>query len=186
MLDVSAEHSPARAEIPADVPARIAALTNAEMREMLTRIVLAEDASALRDLRRRFTRPDVQAHANSAGLDVSILFAEGDRLRSQREELDAKRLAAARAEAAAKAAEERARHLADLGRREEMVWREVESNVAAKNRTSYDRAIGLLCDLRDLAVSKTTTKNFAERVAALRKKHAAKVSLLARLKKAEL
>jgi hypothetical protein len=66
-----------------------------------------------------------------------------------------------------------------------MLWTKVESLIATKQPKSYDQAVGLLVDLRDLA-SRKDEADFRRRVEALRNAHAGKWTLVDRLHKAGL
>jgi len=55
--------------------------------------------------------------------------------------------------------------------------------IATKQPGRYDEAIGLLIDLRDVAIRKGKMKEFIARVTLLRNQHTKKPSLLKRLEK---
>jgi hypothetical protein len=61
----------------------------------------------------------------------------------------------------------------------------VESLIAAKQPKSYDQAVELVADLRDLA-ARQDSADFRRRVEALRLAHARKSTLIERLDKAGL
>ncbi|MGA9511809.1 MAG: hypothetical protein WBV55_24525 [Candidatus Sulfotelmatobacter sp.] len=99
-------------------------------------------------------------------------------------------LEARRAEEAArrKAEDEanRARYLDQLEKREEATWNQITAHIQKRQPNEYDKAITLLIDLRDLAVRQGQVTAFQSAVGELRRKHAAKESLLRRLTKAKL
>ena len=66
-----------------------------------------------------------------------------------------------------------------------MLWGKVESLIATKLPKSYDQALVLLVDLRDLAARKDGA-DFPRRVEALRTAHARKPTFIDRLRKAGL
>jgi hypothetical protein len=80
----------------------------------------------------------------------------------------------------------RARHLDSLARREEELWRQVETAIQTKQPKEYDHAIDLLKGLRDLAERTNTGEDFSERIRELRERHRSKPSLMQRLDRAEL
>jgi hypothetical protein len=86
-----------------------------------------------------------------------------------------------RAEAA-----ERRRYLAGLAKREPQAWRQIEAFVATRQPRHYDAAVRLLDDLRELGTQQGRAAEFARRIEALRRTHAAKPSLLARLRRSGL
>ncbi len=79
----------------------------------------------------------------------------------------------------------RAQHLDALAGREPAIWSQVEGLIASKQPKSYDHAVTLLVDLRDLAARKGGA-DFHRRVDELRAAHARKPTLIDRLQKAGL
>lgn len=105
-----------------------------------------------------------------------------ERSRTRAEEL-------ARAEAArrtAEAARLRAAELDALEGREEATWDEVAERIDEKQARSYDRAVGLLVDLRDLAIRQGEEDAFRSRLRALLSRFSTHPALMKRLKKANL
>lgn len=99
--------------------------------------------------------------------------------------------------AAEKAAEERAhrqreamaareKYLDGLVGRESTLWVKVERLIAEKQPRSYDQALKVLLDLRDLAARTGKGDNFRQRLDALRAAHARKLTFLDKLKRAGL
>ena len=114
----------------------------------------------------------------------------GELLRSAEEHVEERRQLAAK-----KAAEERARrereaailrtnHLDKMEGREPQIWNEVENLILTKQPKSYDSAVELLGDLRDLATRKGKVSEFRVRVDGIREAHARKPSFIERLRKA--
>jgi hypothetical protein len=83
------------------------------------------------------------------------------------------------------AARTRAKQLGQLAGKEPVLWGRVESLVANKQPKSYDRAVELLADLRDLAARKDEI-GFQRQIEALRAAPAGKRTFIARLDKAGL
>ena len=77
------------------------------------------------------------------------------------------------------------KHLDQLAGNEPVLWKKVESLIATKQPKSYDQAVELLVDLRDLA-ARAGGADFRRRVEALRNAHARKPTLIDRLHKVEL
>lgn len=99
--------------------------------------------------------------------------------------LEAKRAAEAAREKA-KAEAERARYLDQLAKCEGETWARVTAHMQKRQPREYDKAVGLLIDLRDLAVRKQRVAAFQSALDELRQAHAAKESFLRRLAKAAL
>jgi hypothetical protein len=84
-----------------------------------------------------------------------------------------------------KAALARAKYLGEITKKEPAVWDEIESLIA-KQPASYDRAVGLLIDLRDAAAAQGREEEFMNRFEILRKGHARKPSLLSKFQRSGL
>ncbi len=78
----------------------------------------------------------------------------------------------------------RDRYLTGLAKRERQAWQRVDTLIGTKRPRDYDAAVTLLSDLRDVSGQKGRVSQFAQRISELREAHAAKPSLLARLKNA--
>jgi hypothetical protein len=89
--------------------------------------------------------------------------------------------------AAEKAEEERLKRLArekrlnEIVGKESLLWDQIESLACEKKATSYDRAIELLIDLRDLA-ARSDSQEFLLKVNALKQRHSTKSSFIGRLR----
>jgi hypothetical protein len=86
-------------------------------------------------------------------------------------------------EAAAKAREER---FAALAARQDAAWEDIEQLALSKKPASYDEAVALLGDLREVADRAGTVAAFAQRLAGLQERHARKATLMERIRKAGL
>ncbi|HUP59157.1 MAG TPA: hypothetical protein VNA69_01925 [Thermoanaerobaculia bacterium] len=71
-------------------------------------------------------------------------------------------------------------------RREPAAWKEIQSLIATKQAASYDRAVDLLADLRDVATTQSREANFQSRLEALQTEHARKPSFISKLRRADL
>jgi len=114
-----------------------------------------------------------------------LLAAAQARTEEKTRRLEAKRAAEAAREKA-KAEAERARHLDQLEKREAETWERITALIQRRQPGEYDKAVGLLIDLRDLAVRKQRVAAFQSTLEELRQAHAAKESFLRRLAKADL
>jgi uncharacterized Zn finger protein len=80
----------------------------------------------------------------------------------------------------------RARYLEQLGRRQLEIWKQVAAHIQTRQPKDYERAVSLLADLHDLAVSRGRTAGFQRALVKIRQVHAAKGSFMRRLAKANL
>jgi leucyl aminopeptidase len=80
----------------------------------------------------------------------------------------------------------RLQRLAEIERDQKELWRRVDALIAAKTTKAYDEAIGILKDLRDLALHRQQPEEFAQRINATREKHPRLVGLQWRIKEAKL
>jgi hypothetical protein len=120
--------------------------------------------------------------AHPAVADVQRRTVAG--LLARAEELeDARRRAAMRQQEQARAAAAAAREaqLAALGRRGASAWRELEQLVEAR---SYDEAVRLVVDLREVAERATAMEEFDRRMAEVRQRYARRRGFLDRLRRA--
>lgn len=78
------------------------------------------------------------------------------------------------------------RKLEALATRERQAWKEVESLIAETKAASYDRAVGLVKDLRDLANYQQDVESFRTRIAAIAHTYANRSVLLRRLRQSQL
>jgi hypothetical protein len=80
---------------------------------------------------------------------------------------------------------ERAHYLDQLAEREAAVWKEVAVYIQQRQPKGYDQAIRLLIDLRNLAIRQGREAEFRAKIENLRATHAAKLSFMERLIKAD-
>jgi hypothetical protein len=66
-------------------------------------------------------------------------------------------------------------------RRGEGVWDEVEAEIERRNAGGYDRAVGLLFDLRSIAEGQGALDAFVHRIREIRERHARKERFIQRL-----
>lgn len=164
----------------------IGSLPQAEKDDYLERFVAGEDLALAAELQRRIDDPSPAVSAPPAARTVGALVHQAEVLRNERKRAKAARVAAERKRREEEAALARAKYLEDLARREPAVWAEINELIAMTQPAGYDRAVGLLVDLRDIAVVNGSESIFAGRVQDLRMAHARKPSLLARMERAGL
>lgn len=187
LVRVAAQHSPSMAAGPDEgaLPGWIAALPEAEKTELLVRVAGAAPVAVRGELLRRFRMANRTDAAPEDGVrTVGELLEAADRIAEERSRIEAERTARENERRAREAAAARALHLDRLAPREEETWGEVDALIASKQPKSYDQAVSLLRDLRDLAARDGREPAFAARLQALREAHAKKPSFLDRLRQA--
>jgi hypothetical protein len=163
----------------------IGTLDDREKAALLSRVARG-DGSVGPALMRRFRQ---QSGPNSRALPLRTAAQlraraeelEGDRRRALLARQEKERDARKRAEAA-----ERRRCLGRLAKRQPQAWRQIEALIATMQPRHYDAAVRILDDLREIGAQQGRATEFGRRIKALRRSHANKSSLLARLRKAAL
>ena len=112
---------------------------------------------------------------------VGELRARAEAIRLAREHAYADKVAAERKRQAEEAEKVRRARLDAIARRGESVWREIESEIERRNAAGYDRAAGLLSDLKAIALERGTIKDFRHRLGAIRERHVRKERFIERL-----
>jgi len=161
-----------------------------EKDDVLARIITAQDLAPATDLLRRFIRECDQEGQRTLKQPrrrtVGELLHSAQDLAEERRRLAAKKAAEEKARREREAAILRAKHLDEIDGREPELWNEVENLISTKQPKSYDSAVKLLVDLRDLAARKGKTDEFRARIDAICVAHARKPSFIERLRKAGL
>jgi hypothetical protein len=186
LVRAAAEHSPPMSAGPDDgmLPEWIATLADAEKTELLIRVAGDGGMSVRAELLGRFRvahriGPSPEVGRRTAG----ELLEAAERISAERSRAEAERKAREKARRDREAAKARALHLDRLAPREEEAWGQVDALVASKQPKSYDLAVSLLKDLRDLAARDGREQTFAVRLQGLREAHAKKPSFLDRLRR---
>lgn len=105
---------------------------------------------------------------------------------AERRRLAAKKAAMEKTRREREAAIARAKYLEEIAGHEPEIWLQVESLITTKQTASYDSAVELLVDLRDLAERRGETDESRMRVEALRATHTRRPALMERMRKAGL
>jgi hypothetical protein len=174
---------------PAEVRQWLAKLPVAEKDDLLTRLMAGNDGALANELVQRMRRE--HEGGQGAGKAVAKQRTVAELLRaSEQAAVERRRIAAEKAtkekdQRERAAVRARAKHLDQLAGKEPMLWEKVESLIATKQPKSYDQAVELLVDLRDIG-SRKDGADFRRRVEALRNAHARKPTLIDRLHKAGL
>ncbi len=188
LLAAAAEVSPKASAQEDGLAEWIAALPEAEKNDLLTRMCDGRDPHGIVALRRRFqaSRVGKVVSQTQPRRSVGQLLAAARELTEKRERREAERCAREKARREAEAVKARADYLARLAPRQAAVWKEVDELIVTKQPGNYDKAVGLLLDLRDLAAQEGATAKYAHRLADLYAQHARKPSLIQKLIKAGL
>jgi hypothetical protein len=135
---------------------------------------------------REATLPGAKTKPAAGRRTVAQLLSARDAYSKEKSLAATERQAIERAKRQKAEAEARSKYLDELTGRENEIWSEVETLIATKLPKSYDRAVTLLVDLRDLAQRSGTQTDFERRAGELRERHRAKSSLLKRFQKVKL
>ncbi len=154
--------------------------------DALAKLIVDDDFGPVRALRQRLVKERRPAVNMDAGrrtvrdlLDAAEAWAEEREINEARARAE-KQEREARAAAAAREA-----HLHSLEGRERELWMEVEQLVSTKQAKSYDQAVQIVRDLRDLDI-RNGGGAFAMKLSAFQSTHASKKALIERLRKARL
>ena len=168
----------------ADVRRILLAMTDSEKTEILARLYDG-DAHVALELRAKVrNRMAVETDAPPVvARTVGELRARAREIGFAREQAAAEKLAVERKRRLEEAAKVRRFRLDTIARRGENVWREVEAETERRNATGYDRAVGLLLDLRAVAEERSAMPDFEKRLRTIRERHARKQQFVVRLTK---
>jgi len=192
LVEVAAQASKPLAVGPSrrELSAWIRGLPEKAKNELLITAAVDQDERWRNDLVRRFRRTNLQQASDvltpSERRKVGDLLAAGLTRAKERARLLNERRTAEAAKRRAEDLANRARYLDQLGRRQAESWKQVAAHVQTRQPKDYDRAVSLLIDLHDLAVSRGRTAGFQTALEKIRQVHAAKESFLRRLAKASL
>jgi len=114
---------------------------------------------------------------------VGELWARADTIRQARKMAQAEKAAAEQRMREAEAERSRRLRLDAIVRRGESVWREIETEIERRNAAGYDKAAGLLRDLKAISEEKGLSVDFIRRVEKMRDRHARKERFIERLAK---
>lgn len=164
----------------------VAGRPSAEKDDYLERLLVGEEPALAAELQHLIANPNAAVAASAQARTVEVLLRAAQDAGDER-----RRAAAVRAEIERKRREEeaalaRSKYLEYLARRGPAVWSEIDELIATKQPASYDRAVGLLVDLRNVAAVHGGESNFPGRLEGLRTEHARKPSFLLKMQRAGL
>jgi hypothetical protein len=165
-------------------------LPDDEKDDTLAKLIAGEDLALATELLQRFIKERDAGGPRTAEQTkrrtVGELLRAAEEHAEQQRRLAAKKAAEEKARREREAAISRAKHLDEIAGREPKLWNEVENLIATKQPKSYDHAVKLLIDLRDLAVRRGKREEFGARLDTLRVAQARKPTFIERLHKTGL
>lgn len=167
-----------------EIRAWVARFPAGEKDDLLARIVAGEDLSLAAELLRRFVKERNAEGRQAAEMPERRTVGELLGAAEEHRRIAAREGAEAQARKERKAAIARAKYLDEIAGREPKLWNEIASLIATKQPKSYDLAVKLLADLRDLATREGKTEEFAVKINALAAMHAQKQAFIRRLREA--
>lgn len=185
LVAAAAEHgatAPRSAASSDAIRAIVSAMTGAELAALLSRLVDG-DPYVVAEMRAKVREAEGADAPSAAVRTVGELRARAAAIRLAREQAAAERLSADRKRQAEEAEKTRQARLVAIARRGESVWREVEAEIERRNAAGYDKAAGLLLDLRAVAENRGGAPDFEMRLSAIRERHAGKRRFIERLAK---
>lgn len=155
-----------------------------EKDNVLARLMVDGDQPLVSKLLQRYLKeydhPGERANDAAARRTVGDLLRAAKEYAEERRRMEAEKRAKKKAQREHEVAIARAKYLDKLAGREPQLWAEVCSLIATRQPKSYDHAIKLLIDLRDLA-ARTKGGDFGLRLEEIRRQHARKPALIERL-----
>lgn len=189
LLEVAAAASP---PMPAQTLTRdavrewIAGRPRAEKDDYLERFIAAEEPALAAELQQLIGNRNGPVATSRISRSAGALLRAAQEAGDERRRGEAARAEIEKTRREQEAALARSKYLGDLARREPAVWKEIHGLIATKQPASYDRAVGLLIDLRDAAAAQSRESSFLDRLDVLRTEHARKPSLISKLQRAGL
>ena len=163
---------------------------SAEKDDVLASLIVGEDPALTTDLLRRFIKEcgsgDREIAEQNEKRTVGELLRAAEERAEENRRIAAKKAAEEKTRREREAAEHREKYLNEIAKRELDLWNQVETLISTKQPKSYDQAVRLLIDLRDLATRKGKMVEFKARLDALRAAQTRKPSFIERLRRAGL
>ncbi len=195
LIDAASKTSPSLEEItpsPNDVRTWLATLSPNEKENLLVDILegsMKGNQTPAIQLVHRFNkmwqsqRPKMGKQSKQR--TVAELLKETEYTTQQRQRMQAEKTAAEKAERQRLNTLAREKRLNEIAGLESILWNQIESLASEKKAASYDRAVELLIDLRDLA-ARGDRREFLLKFDALKQRHSSKSSFIRRLRNLDL
>jgi hypothetical protein len=170
-----------------EVKAWVARLQDEEKDNALVRLMVDGDPDLIPKMVGRYLKrhdtPVERADAAAARRTAGDLLHAAEEFGEKRRRLETEKRAREKAQREREAAIARAKYLDKIAGREPQLWAEVDALIAVRQPKSYDRAVKLLLDLRDLDARKKGG-DFGPCIAEVRRQHSHKPAFIERLRKA--
>ena len=160
----------------------VEAIPEAEKTALLRRLADG-DPHVMFEVQRKIRQADraTGAETQATRRTVADLRGRAEAIREEHRVATARRLEAERRRKAEEAERKRRARVDSVRQRGEKVWADIETEIGRRNASGYDRAAGLLFDLRTLAEEDGTIEEFSKRVRSIRDRHPRKKRFLERL-----
>jgi hypothetical protein len=172
-----------------EIKAWVASLPSNEKDDVLAGLIVDGDQVLITELLHRFTRErdrsEGRQDAHAACRTVAELIRSAEEYADERRRIEAEKRAKEKSRREREAAMARAKYLDGIAGRQPKLWAEVDALIATKHPKSYDQAVRLVLDLRDVA-ARENGGDFRSRLDSIRTTHARRPALIERLKKAGL
>ncbi|HEY1468206.1 MAG TPA: hypothetical protein VGF61_04135 [Candidatus Acidoferrum sp.] len=192
LVEVAAHASDPLAAGPSrkEVSAWIRSLSERQRNELLITAAMEPGERLRNDLIQRFQRRSSQRSSDTPAATArrtvgDLLAAAHARAKERTRRLNEER-ALEEAKRKAEDVANRARYLDQLGRREPEIWKQIAAHIQMRQPKNYDKAVGLLTDLHDVAVRRDRLAAFQLALRNICQAHATKESFLRRLANANL
>jgi len=154
-----------------------------EKNDLLMRVLDGNEGQIGIELRNRFEQGRPQANPKPAPRrrTAGDLLAAANRIRTLREQEDARRAAEEEAHRVRAAAAARERHLELLATRVPQAWAKVDELISTRQAKTYAESVQMLLDLREIAARRHAVPDFDRRLAEIRAAHAKKRAFIERL-----
>ena len=191
-IDGDLLHVAARASLPIrgltlesrQVSAWVGGLPTKDKDELIGTLMMDANHAAVPQLLQRYLREaGAAARPGAEGRTVARLLQAAEEHARERERKETQKRAEEKARRELEATLARQKYLTGLVGREADLWARVDDLVAARQPKSYDEAVNLLVDLRDLC-ARDRRSGFLPRIETLLQAHARKPSFIERLRKA--
>ena len=161
----------------------VAGLPAPEKNDLLMRVLDGNGGQIGIELRNRFEQGRPQANAKPAARPRTAgdLLAAAKRIRTTREQKDARRAAEEEARRVQEAAAARERHLELLASRIPQAWVKVAELISKRLAKSYAEAVQMLLDLRKITARRHAVPDFDRRLTEIGAAHAKKRAFIERL-----
>jgi hypothetical protein len=161
----------------------VAGLPAPEKNDLLMRVLDGNEGQIGVELRNRFAqgRSNESPKPTARPRTTGDLLSAAKRIRTSREQEDARRAAEEEARRVRETAAARERHLELLATRVPQAWVKVEELVSTRQAKTYAEAVQMLLDLREIAARRHAGPDFDRRLAEIRAAHAKKRAFIERL-----